>query len=190
MGLLGPVVLDLALFSGAKAVGPLTWAGFLATLFALVLMGWGRSGQAGAAPVTRRWALWALAGWAFSALSMGCQLLSSRYAPQAPLRLRRLHEPRCLRHPWRLSLLARPGGRPRSEELIAGGVTGLMMVLGIPLTLVLLTRIPAAIVFPVTVAGPAVLMLLIGHSLLHERLSPLGWAASVSGVAGIILLSL
>jgi drug/metabolite transporter (DMT)-like permease len=75
------------------------------------------------------------------------------------------------------------------EELIAGGVTGLMMTGLLPLTIVLLTRMSAAVVYPVTVAGPAVLMLLVGHFVFKERLSALGWMASLLGVIGIVLLS-
>lgn len=189
LGLLGPVVADLALFSGGKGVDALTWGGLLATVLALGLMGWGHSDRAGAAAVTKRWALWVVVGWAFSALSMGNQFLSSHYAPEAPFAFTVAMSVVAFAILGAVTLV-RGGGRTRREELVAGGVTGLMMVLGIPVTLTLLTRMSAAIVFPVTVAGPAVLMLLVGHSVLNERLSGIGWVASVSGVAGIILLSL
>ncbi|MCE9616030.1 MAG: EamA family transporter [Lentisphaerae bacterium] len=189
MGLLGPVVLDLVLYSGGKAIAPLTWVGLLATFLALVLMGWGHQAQAGVAPVTRRWALWVVVGWGFSALSMGSQFLSSHYAPEAPFAF--VVSMSVVAFVILSAVSAAKGHRHlRREEVIAGGVTGLMMVFGIPVTLILLTRLSAAVVFPVTVAGPAVLMLLIGHALLKERLSPMGWTASVLGVAGLVLLSL
>jgi drug/metabolite transporter (DMT)-like permease len=189
MGLLWPVVLDLGLFRGGTAVPLLTWIGLAATLLALVLMGWGHGRNPGAAPVSRRWAMWAVIGWVFSGISMGSQFLSSRYAPQAPFAFPLFMSLVALAILSAVSLVKRHG-RFRREEVIAGGLTGLMMIFGIPATLILLTRMSAAIVFPVTVAGPAVLMLLVGHFIFKEHLSRTGWIASLLGVSGIVLLSL
>ena len=189
MGLLWPVLLDLGLFRGTKTIVPLTWIGLAAAVVALVLMGWGHAGGEGIAPATKRWAMWAIIGWVFSGISMGSQFLSSHYAPQAPFAFVVVMSVVALAILTVVALI-KHSGRFRREEVIAGGLTGLMMIFGIPVTLILLTRMSAAIVFPVTVAGPAVLMLLIGHFLLKERLSPAGWMASLLGVAGIVLLSL
>ena len=188
MGLLWPVVLDLGLFRGGTAVPLLTRIGLAATLLALALMGWGHGRNPGAAPVSRRWAMWAVIGWVFSGISMSSQFLSSRYAPRAPFAFPLFMSLVALAILAAVALVKR-GGRFRREEVVAGGLTGLMMIFGIPATLILLTRMSAAIVFPVTVAGPAVLMLLVGHFILKEHLSRTGWIASLLGVAGIILLS-
>jgi drug/metabolite transporter (DMT)-like permease len=188
MGLIWPVLLDLGMFGGGQAIRTSTWAGLIITIIALVLMGRGRAARRGAAPMTKRWAWWALTGWMFSGISMGCQFLSSQYAPQAPFAFVVLMSLVSLAILTTITLVKR-NGRFRKEEVIAGGLTGLMMVFGIPATIILLTRMSAAIVFPVTVAGPAILMLLIGHFILKERLSVAGWAASLAGIAGIVLLS-
>jgi drug/metabolite transporter (DMT)-like permease len=133
--------------------------------------------------------MWAVIGWVFSGISMGSQFLSSRYAPQAPFAFPLFMSLVALAILSAVSLVKR-NGRFRREEVIAGGLTGLMMIFGIPATLILLTRMSAAIVFPVTVAGPAVLMLLVGHFIFKEHLSRTGWIASLLGVSGIVLLSL
>jgi drug/metabolite transporter (DMT)-like permease len=77
-------------------------------------------------------------------------------------------------------------------EFLAGLGVGAINVLSITLTILLLgpLHVSPAIVMPVTVAGPVIIMLLIGHFVLKERLNPLGWTASALGVAGIICLTL
>ena len=45
------------------------------------------------------------------------------------------------------------------------------------LSIYLYQRLPAEVVFPICVAGPVLLMLLVSHFLLKERLRPLGWSA-------------
>ncbi len=86
-------------------------------------------------------------------------------------------------------LPVRGSGGPRRDEIIAGAATGVTLALGIALTIKLLTTMPAALVLPVTVAVPVVLMLLIGHAFLKERLNVVGWMAGCAGVLGIVLLS-
>jgi drug/metabolite transporter (DMT)-like permease len=188
MGLLWPVAISIVFYSGGKDIPPLTWAGMAAAVGALLLMGWSHAEDSGARPMTRHWAKWAIIGWVFSGISMGSQFLSSHYAPEAPFG----YTASMFAVSWvilAIVMRVKRGGRLRREELIAGGVTGLMMTGMLPLTIVLLTRMSAAVVYPVTVAGPAVLMLLVGHLVFKERLSALGWVASVLGVIGIVLLS-
>ena len=81
LGLLWPVVIGLIGFS-AKAPGVGVWVGLACTILALVLMGARRGARAGGS-VTRRWAAWALVGWAFSGISMGSQFLASQRASEA-----------------------------------------------------------------------------------------------------------
>ena len=64
-----------------------------------------------------------------------------------------------------------------------------MMAAVMPTMLWLMTRIAPVVFFPVAVAGPVVLMLLIGHFVLKERLDAMGWLAGALGVAGLVLLT-
>lgn len=189
LGLLGPVVVSLLCFSGSGQSSLIVFIGGGVTILALGLVAWNRSNDQGTTPITARWARWVLVGWAFSVVSMTMQFLSSQYAPAAPYAY--------VTGSYAVAFivlgvvaLVKRNGALRPEEWLAGIGTGIMVGIFLPVTLLLLTRMAAAIVFPVTVAGPVVLMLLIGHFLLHERLNPAGWAASLLGLCGLILLSM
>ena len=77
----------------------------------------------------------------------------------------------------------------RKEERLAGSFSGIITAIIVPLTLVVLTDVPAFLVFTFITAVPAVLMLLIGHFFLNERMNRAGWTASALGVIGIIALA-
>jgi drug/metabolite transporter (DMT)-like permease len=136
-----------------------------------------------------RWAAWVLAGWVMSGISMSCQFLASQYAPRAPLAF--------LMAMYVVSglillgvLLVQHTGRPRWFEILAGVGTGAMITCSLALTLWVLTRMSPVVVYPVTVAGPIVLMMLIGAAAFKERIGWTGWLAAAFGIGGIALLAL
>ena len=190
LGMVWPIAISMFAFSQNRTPPPAHWAGLGSVAVALALMGVNRGEPGSSGSITRRWVWWVLAGWVFSGVSQGSQFLSSQYAPRATFTY-----VVALYAVSLLILLAvsafRRGGRPRRVEIIAGAGTGVILAMALPMTLWLLAgRTPAMVVYPVTVAGPIVLMLLIGHAVLKERLNAVGWAASAAGVAGILLLSL
>lgn len=188
LGLLWPVTIGMVWFSRGQALSPLALAGVISTVLALVLVGWNRSKKEGSARLTGEWAKWVLIGWLSAGINMSSQLLQSQYAPDHPFVYMAVFYGTALTILLVISLIKR-NGRLRREEVIAGTSTGIMVAGLLPLMEILLTRMSAAIVFPVAVAGPAALTLLMGHFMFRERLSAAGWAASMLGVTGIILLS-
>ena len=190
MGLVWPVLIGLLWFAPA-APAAVQWFGFGCTLLALALTGANRSRDEAVTPITARWAGWALVGWVFAGISMSCQYLDSQLAPNTPyaylLALFAVALVICLG----ISAVKR-NNLPTRAEALAGLGVGAINVFSITLTILLLgpLHVSPAIVMPVTVAGPVILMLLIGHVILKERLNSLGWTASALGLAGIVCLSL
>lgn len=186
LGMVWPIAISMVFF--ARGIPRLwQWVALACIALTLALTAANRGGGQ-STPVSRRWAMWVLAGWVFSGISQGCQYLSSRWAPQAPLAY--VVSLYCVSFGVLLAVSAVRGGRiPRRDEIIAGAATGAMLALGISLTIRLLTTMSAVVVLPVTVVGPIVLMLLIAHALLKERLSAVGWIAGCLGILGIVLLS-
>jgi len=188
MGLVWPVLIGLLWFSTSSPTIT-QWAGFAGTLLALALTGANRSKNTAVTPITARWTIWALVGWAFAGISMSTQYLNSQLVPGAPyaylLALFGVALAVCL-----LTSVVKRNGLPVRVEILAGLCTGLLNVAGISLTIYLLGRMSPTIVMPITVAGPVILMLLFGHFVLKERLNPVGWTASALGLASIVFLSL
>lgn len=188
MGLVWPVLIGLLWFSTARPTVP-QWAGFGCTLLALALTGANRNQDEAVTPITARWAGWALAGWVFAGISMSSQFLDSKLAPGTPYAFLLGMFGTALVICLGIALVKR-SLPPTRVEVLAGLGNAAINVFGITLTIYLLDKLPAAIVMPVTVAAPVILMLLIGHFVMKERLNPLGWTASALGLAGIVCLSL
>ena len=188
LGLVWPVVAGMAWFATTRGSAML-WLGFGCTLLTLVLTGVNRSRGEATAPITARWASLALVGWALSGISMTSQFLDSRLAPNTHyaylLAMNATALVICL-----AVLAVKRGGPLTRVEITAGLGNGALNIVAIPLSIWLAGRMDPAVLFPVAVAGPVILMLLIGHFVLKERLNPLGWTASALGLAGIMLLSL
>lgn len=75
-------------------------------------------------------------------------------------------------------------------ELGGGAVNGLISAAAMVTTLLSLRHLRAEIVFPVTVALPILLVLLLSAAVYRERLTVLSWAACVTGGAGLVVLTL
>ena len=187
LGMVWPILIGMI---WSVAAHGLQWAGVACTGAALVLTGFiNRAEGPSMLPLTPRWARWALLGWLFAGLSMSSQYLSGQWVPHAPY---------AYVVAWSLValvvlLVAWALGRHTRftrVEVAAGLATGLISALTLPLQLWLLGRMAPFIVFPVTIAGPVIVILLLGQFAFRERLNLAGWSASLLGVAGILLLAL
>jgi drug/metabolite transporter (DMT)-like permease len=188
LGLLWPVALSLACAGGTARPSAFVYAGLVATVASLVCMAFNRADGAEARRAGRQWFKLVFLGWVLSGLSLTCQFLASARAPGMGFQFT------CIVYTGvafllALRLLFMRVAAVAKEEVLAGLFNGVSFVVAVPLTQVLLARISAAIVFPVAVASPIVIMLLVGHFIYRERLNAAGWVASVLGVVGIVLLT-
>ncbi len=72
----------------------------------------------------------------------------------------------------------------------AGFLNGVLLTGIVIATLTALHYAGPAIVFPFTVAGPIVLVLLLGKFFYHEHLDRFGWLACLFALFGLLSLSL
>lgn len=180
-------VLATAIVPYAPPATVALYAGMGATLLAVVLMA--------IAPVTTRggpgsdWSRLVMAGWAFSAIASAAQFLSGRFAPQAPFGY---IVAQALVSLLLLLIVASTGGsgRPKAPDLLAGAGTGLIAAALVPLSATVMTGMLTVTVYPVVVAAPALLIVLLGALAYRERLTVWGWISCASGIAALALLSL
>ena len=186
MGLMWPVITGMLWFS--KSPPPVSqWVGLALTLVSLVLVGFLQRDPGAKTTINPKWVTWVFAGWVLSGISMNSQFLNSRYAPHAPFAyLTALYGISLLL--FVIILLVKRQLRLTRTEWLAGACVGFLITLSLPATLWALLRLSAAIVYPITVAGPILLMLIISHFAMKERLGYLGWAAGLLGVGGVVLL--
>ena len=151
-------------------------------------MAWSRPNGGQASVVSSQWARWALAAWMLAGIANAALLLSSQYAPDDPLAFLICGT---IEGGVLLGVRAavRRQGFATGVECAVGGISGLVGGALFPLSLALMTRMSAAVVFPVTAASPMVLMMLIGRLFLGERLTRAGWASGVLGIVGIVILT-
>lgn len=191
MGLVWPVVLG-AVWLKPHPLGGWALLGLALVSASIICFGLHRAGPAGRAKapgVSAQWLPWALLGWTLAGCSMTGQLLGSIRVPASPVALAFV----CaavtivLVTPFVLRLGAT---WCRRSEVVAGVASGFLSLTQFLATLTALTRLRAEVVFPFTVAGPLLLVLMIGRFLYHERLDVPAWAACFSGVGGLVALSM
>lgn len=191
MGLVWPIVTG-AFWPKPRSFNGITISGLVLICSALVLFGFIRSpakekdGQA--SKVSTRWARWAFFAWILAGISMTAQFIGSVYASDSPFVFI------CSFTTIAAIILAFPALRGikkrfKLREMVAGAVNGIMQVsIGLA-TLTALKYTDPEIVFSFTVAGPIVLILIVGQFFYRERMDRYGWGASFLGVVGLILLS-
>jgi len=191
LGLLGPVLVSLIWFSKGKSPSAVVISGIAVTLFSLVLMAWSHSDSKKDIKnsISRKWIFWIFTGWIFSCVSLTSQFLASQYEPEHPYAFLIFGFGTSFIILVIVSLLKKNLSLPSREELIAGIYTGSATGISMTMIFFLLNQMHATTVYPVIVAGPIVLVILIGHFLLKERINRIGWISSISGIAGIILLT-
>jgi len=187
MGLIGPVLIGLIFFDEARNFSLWTGVGFSAILTSLVLIAAKTSGKR--RDVSLKWFRMAFGGWLLSCMSLGCQYLSSRVDPNSYLLCSVAYFVSAF-----LILLALTFFRFRSGpgpiELLAGIPSGLLASLETPLSMYLVARLRAVVLYPISVTLPMLLVLLISKIFFKERLGWTGGLACVLGTAGIVLLNL
>jgi drug/metabolite transporter (DMT)-like permease len=188
MGLVWPVVVGL-LWPESRALGLGALGGLILVVLGLGLFGIGSSRSPGGAELSRRWVGWVLLGWLLAGVSMTAQYVGTVLVPDRPVALAAAF--------YTVAVLVLAGiairGRrfPLSRvEIRAGAVNGLISAAAIITTLLALRYARAEIVFPVTVAMPILLVLILSAVVYRERLSRLAWAACLAGGTGLVLLTL
>ena len=86
-------------------------------------------------------------------------------------------------------LLRQPALFRRRRECLGGVVLGVVNAASVALTLVTIRQLGAEVVFPVAVATPILLMLIIGRVFYKERLSAAAWTACVLGALSVAALA-
>ncbi len=194
LGLAGPVVVGL-LWPSPQALSWLTLLGLLLAGAAIILLGLSSSrsgkqkGEDGAEVISPRWVFLVFWGWVFAALSMTGQYLGSVLASEAQFPLL------CTFFSISALILLPITLRYRrawfqSRECAGGALNGLIQTGSIFVTLQALQVYPSSVVFPVTVLGPLLAVLLLSAGLYREKLPRLAWLACAAGVTGLALLAL
>ena len=141
--------------------------------------------------ISRRWLLLALAAWVLAGISMtfqyiGARLPSTRHSPVAFVF--------CFSTTAAVVLLpaAVRCGKAwfRGAERIAGPVNGILLVLIGTLTLIVLKHARPEIVFSFTIAGPVLLVVLLGQFIYQERLDRAAWIGCALSLFGLLALTL
>jgi len=193
LGLAGTVLATL-LVPYALRPSVAVYAGFAATLVVVVLLGLVRAEQtpsavaSGAQP--RDWQRLVVAGWGFSALYGATQILAGRFAPQAPFGFLAAQ---ALVSLLLLLIVASSGrvGWPRAPDIVAGAGTGIIMAALVPVSTTAMGGTEAAPHFyPISVAAPPALAILLGALAYRERLTVWGWIACALGIGALVLLGL
>jgi hypothetical protein len=188
MGLVGPVIVGL-LWPTTKAFSLLIIIGLVLVALALVGFGIGTTlSGANQKAVTSRWAVLVFFGWLLAALSMTGQYVGSVLVPRQPLTLISVFF--AFSTLILLPFIIRHRGRWfRRTEFIGGLVQGTCQAISIYVSLLALQRMGAQIVFPVTVLGPVMAVLLLSGLVYKERLHPITWLSCLGGVGGLALLA-
>ena len=187
MGLIGPVVVGL-LWPVRQALTPQIGIGIVLVVLAIVGFSFSASGEK-RQTVTARWAVLAVLGWVFSSLSMTGQYLGGMINPKLPLA--QVTAFSVVATVILLPFMIRRGKTWfRKGELWGGLLNGVIQALSLFMTLMALQRMPARVVFPVTVLIPLILVLMLSGLVYKERLSRLVWIACGVGVVGLALLAI
>ncbi|MEI6972144.1 MAG: DMT family transporter [bacterium] len=188
MAMVAGVLYGLAMLTPGRAT-VWTWIGLAGVCAALVLLGLGKPAENGVhRSIGARWARLVAMGGAFSCLSFVIQahvgtlypaykyvFSVAAYGLAALLLL-----PAMLRRPERFGL---------RHQRLGGIVLGAVNAATMPLTLLTIQRLGAEVVFPVAVATPILLMLIIGRVFYKERLSAAAWAACILGALAVAALA-
>ena len=188
MGLIGPLVIGMLFFDETKNFSLVTGIGFAAILLCLILIAMQSSGKSGG-EVSFRWFRMAFGGWLLSCMSLGCQYLSSRVDENGYL----LYSVAYFISSFLILLgitIYRFRSGPNRAEIIAGVASGILSSLETPLSMYLVTQLPAIILYPISVTSPMILILLIGRFFLKEHMSRMSWIAVAIGIIGMVALNL
>lgn len=187
LGMVAPVLLNILFFLGGAKPSVFAGAGLLLSLAALILMAFNSSGDSG--KPSMKWFGWVLLGFFLSGISMGAQYLAAKSVPNLPYS----YAFTCQSVTFVILLVvcaARGSVLPTKAEALVGVFSGTIGVVNAGVLFYLIKNMPGYIVFPVVMVTPIVVMLILGHTVYHEKLNRYGVAACVSGLTGIVLLNI
>ncbi len=195
MGLLWPVLISVVWLNPRQPSATL-YIGIVSACAALIILSLssGKTNEQQEGSVNRnrlsagRWAMTLLLLWMFAGASMGTQAIAATKVPGTPLAFLFVLNLVALTILTPFFLLRRPV-QIRRCELVPGIVQGFVQVSTMTCVLLAIPRIGAEKVFPVTVASPIILMLIIGHFVFHERITRSALAGCVLGAFGLVLLA-
>ena len=191
MGIVWPVVLG-ALWLKPHPINELFIIALIMVGLSLFFFGLSHSGSSNIRQtrgVSARWIWLAFLGWIFSGISMTGQLVASIYTPDSYFAILFAFEFTATL--ILATLVLRPGRAWfNRKELMGGIINGTLTVIIGSATLIALKYAAPELVFPLTVAGPMILVLVLGRLLYREHLNIFSWAACLVGVLGLIGLSL
>ena len=189
LGMVWPVMLSV-LWLKPVPMNPWLVTGLVLVIAALVAFGFasaGKNAQGRAVGVTARWFGCALLAWVMTGTAQTGHVLASLHAHDAYLAMYFLWGvmAAAVLAPMVLAMRAKPTKR----EITAGVLNGAITAVTLPAVIfVLHGSIGAVLVFPITIAGPLIPILLLGHWVYKERLRPLSLLASAVAIAGLVLL--
>jgi hypothetical protein len=187
MGLIGPVVVGL-LWPVRQPLSAPVAVGIVLVVLAIVGFSFSASGEK-SKTVTARWAVLAVLGWVFSSMSMTGQYMGGVLNPKLPLA--QVTAFSVVATVILLPFMIRRGKTWfKKVELLGGILNGVIQAVSLFMTLQALQRMPARVVFPITVLTPLILVLMLSGLVYRERLSRLVWIACGVGVVGLALLAI
>ncbi len=190
-GLIWPVVVSIFVLK-LHPVSARIYLGLALVVASLIGFGFsspGKKDQPAQNVITLRWMIWAFFGWLFAGVSMTGQMLGAHYIPQGSFAV--IFSFAALSIVLLAPLTLRSGVHNLSrKEAIPGLVNGVLLAGTGGTTQLALHYLPAELVFPFTVAGPIVLVLILGRFFYHERLSRIAFFACLLSITGLLLLTL
>lgn len=187
LGLFWPVAVD-SLLLRPKGLSLIAISGLVGMAATFVLLGY-RAGGGSSSDASLSFLPWLLLLWCLSGMCMSAQAVATFVEPgkaTAYMYGSSLTMAGLLAMPWQWPTSR---WRPRSSEVVVGAAWGLFYTLGPLMFLQALISLPAVVVYPVAVAGPAVLISLIGPLVYRERLGRYGVAGVSLGIVSLVALA-
>ena len=187
MGMIGPLVIGLLFFGEWRTFSLVKAFGLAAILICVVLIATQSSSKNGT--VSFRWFHMAFGGWLLSCMSLGCQYLSSRVDPDGYLLYTVAYFASALVILCGVTWHRYHSG-PNRTEIIAGLPSGILSSLETPLSMFLVTKLPAFVLYPVSVTLPMITVLFIGRIFFKEHMSRTCWLACMVAIIGMVAINL
>lgn len=139
--------------------------------------------------ISNKWILYVSIGGVLSAVSFAGNAIIGKTYPDGAYLFS------ALAHGTSVIILAsysiyRRHGKPNRYEIINGAYAGTVNTFGGVITFALLTSISPVVVYSASTVAPIILMLLIGHFFLNERMNGKAKMGAILGVLGITVLTL
>lgn len=185
LGLIGAIIAGVVLDRPGITEMTLILTGLMLIVVSLAIINKSKGSDA---KISRKWLVYVGIGGGFSVISFLCNALAGRQYPDASFVFTMITNGTSM-----LILLCyscyKKCRKPNKYEVMNGCFVGGTGVLGGVITFTLLKTLSPVIIYPVVTVTPIIVMLLIGHMFLGERLTKKILAGAVLGVVGITILS-